>query len=362
MKTKTIVLSLSTGVLFLASACSSSTSDKNRETPVNVSVYTPGQTHQNAIQVSGLVTSKQTATISTRMMGHVQKIHVKPGDRVKAGQLLISINSNDILAKKQQVKAMLAEVQAAEKNAKRDYERFKALRDQNSVSPKEFENVELQYTSMKSKMKMAEEALNEVNVQLTYFDITAPFSGTVTRKLVDEGSMANPGMPLLVVEQAGDLIVQASVAETNIPFVKVGDKAVVEIKSADVMVNGKIVELSPSAYGTSGQYLMKVALENVANQSIRSGMFANLTLEKTAEQTNENAALLVDNGSLVYRDQLTGVYIVDNENQAILKWLRLGKGNDLQTEVISGLSPDDRVVKQSEGKLYNGKKVIISNK
>ncbi len=174
--------------------------------------------------------------------------------------------------------------------------------------------------------------------------------------------MANPGMPLLVVEQAGDLIVQASVAESDIAQVKLGDKATVEVKSANETVSGKVIELSPSSYGTGGQYQMKVALDNSINGNIRAGMFANLLLEKNSDPAENKATLWVENNSVIYRDQLTGVYVVANENQAILKWIRLGKENGNQTEVISGLNAEDKIIQQSDSKLYNGKKVIISNR
>ena len=357
---KTIVLGITVGMIALLSSCSSQSTENSTDTPVNVSVYSPQQSQVGGISISGQITSKQMATISTRMMGYVQKIHVKPGDRVNAGQLLISINGNDLQAKKQQALAMVAEAQAAEQNAKRDYERFTTLRQQNSVSPKEFENVELQYTSMRSKLKMAQEALNEVNVHLSYSDIAAPFAGTVTRKMIDEGSMANPGMPLLVVEQAGDMVVRASIPESYIQYVKVGDKARIDVKSIGETLSGKIIELSPSAYGTGGQYLMKVAPEGNKVANLRSGMFANLIVNNEVSQVSTDPTLLVENSSLVYRDQLTGVYVVDQQNQAVLKWIRLGKENNGRTEVVSGLNPDDRIIQSAEGKLYNGKKVTLT--
>lgn len=358
---KTIVLVFSVGFIGLLSACSSQTKKNSADLPVAVSVYSPQPSQSGDISISGQVTSKQTATISTRMMGYVQKIYVKPGDRVSAGQLLISINGNDLQAKKQQAMAMVAEAQAAEQNAKRDFERFTTLRQQNSVSLKEFENVELQYTSMRSKLKMAQEALNEVNVHLSYSDIKAPFAGTVTRKMIDEGSMANPGMPLLVVEQAGDMIVQASVPESNIQNVSVGDEVQIDVKSIGETLSGKVIELSPSAYGTGGQYLMKVAPEETKATSLRSGMFANLILKKEGSLLKMDSTLMVETSSLVYRDQLTGVYVVDKQSQAVLKWIRLGRENNGRIEVISGLNPDDEIINKAEGKLYNGKKVTLSN-
>lgn len=228
-------------------ACSSEKKNENQEQAVKVEVYSPSQSSADGIYLSGELTAKQIASISTRMMGYIRKIYVKPGDRVSAGQLLVSISSDEVNAKKAQVQAMIAEAEAAANNAQKDYERYRVLRSQNSVSDKELENVALQNTSMQAKVQVAKQQLREVNAALLYSNITAPFSGTVTQKMMDEGSMANPGMPILTVEQNGELQVVAAVPENYIQYVKVGDNVKVDMKSVNTSFDGKITELSPSS-------------------------------------------------------------------------------------------------------------------
>lgn len=347
------------GIWILYSCSSSDKLDDKDKTIVKVEVYSPAQSTNEGFYLSGEVTAKQTANISTRMMGYVNKIYVKPGDKVSAGQLLVSISSDDILAKKAQVQAMITEAEAASKNAQRDYERFKTLRSQNSVSDKEFENVALQNTSMNAKVQMARQQMNEVNAMLSYMNIRAPFSGVVTQKKMDEGSMANPGMPILTIEQNGELQIVASVPENYIQYVKVGDVAKIELKSLGTTIDGKVSELSPSAFRTGGQYSMKLAIEAKDKENIRSGMYANILIpNKTGEDITSK--IMLDKNSIVYRDQLTGVYVVDDQNQANLRWIRLGKTIGNQIEVLSGLSQNDQIISKAEGKLYNGVKVSVN--
>ena len=104
---------------------------------VRVETYLPTVVQDNGIFISGMASAKQTAMISTRMMGFVDKIYVKQGDPVKKGQLLMVINSDDLKAKKAQAEAMVTEAEAAFKNARRDYERYKTC---------------LLYTSRKTKL------------------------------------------------------------------------------------------------------------------------------------------------------------------------------------------------------------------
>ncbi|MDH6311117.1 RND family efflux transporter MFP subunit [Dysgonomonas sp. PFB1-18] len=352
------------GIMAISALYSCASSDKSEDkdkTIVKVKTYSPAQSSNEGFYLSGEVTAKQTATISTRMMGYVSKIHVKPGDRVAAGQLLVSISSDDILAKKAQVHAMIIEAEAAAKNAQRDYDRFKRLREQNSVSDKELENVALQNTSMDAKVQMARQQMNEVNAMLAYTNIRAPFSGIITQKMVDEGSMANPGMPILVLEQNGELQVVASVPENYIQYVKVGDAAKIELKSLGASIDGKVSELSPSAFRTGGQYSMKLSIDAKDKENIRSGMFVNILIpNKTGESIPSK--IMLDKNSIVYRDQLTGVYVIDDQSQANLRWIRLGKTTGNQVEVLSGLSQNDKIVSKAEGKLYNGVKISVNNK
>lgn len=340
-------------------ACGSGNKPEKEEPAVKVEVYSPAHSSSDGIYLSGEAVAKRTATITTRTMGYIRKIYVKPGDHVSAGQMLVSISSDEITAKRAQALAMITEAEAAAKNASRDYERYKTLHSQNSVSDKELENVALQNTSMQAKVQMARQQLSEVNAMLAYTNITAPFSGTVTQKMMDEGSMSTPGMPILMVEQSGELEIQASVPENYIQLVKVGDVAQISISSANATFQGVVKELSPSASNSGGQYEMKITIPAGEKGSVRPGMYANILFPNKGVSEG-NSKIMLDSASIVYREQLTGVYVVDDQNQAILRWVRLGKSMGNQIEALSGVEPGDKVVLKAYGKLYNGKKVTIA--
>ena len=133
----------------LMASCSSTEKPKGEEPSVAVSTYSPTAQSDNSLLVSGRVSSKQTTVVSTRMMGYIHKIHVKQGDHVAKGQLLVTINSDDLKAKRAQVQAMVVEAEAAARNANKDYDRYKALHAQKSVSDKELENMQLNRTSIR---------------------------------------------------------------------------------------------------------------------------------------------------------------------------------------------------------------------
>lgn len=333
------------------------------EVPV-VKVTLGGKTSTEAghfISASGKVEAENSANVSTRMMGFVNKVHVKVGQQVKAGQLLVSVNNADLQAKKAQVDAGIAQAQAAFNNAKRDYERFQALYAQQSASQKELDDMTSRYEMAKAGLEGAQQMRNEVLAQFSYANITSPFSGVVTNTFVKEGDMANPGMPLVSVEGASRLQVTAMVTEADIHKILNGMEVTVHLKSLDKEVKGKVTEVSQSARNTGGQFLVKVTL-NEKSETILPGMFANVQfpVAQAKAGNEESNVVLVPKSALIHNGQLTGVYAVTN-GKAYLRWLRIGKTFGDQVEVLSGLSSEELYVMSAEGKLFNGIKVQLAN-
>lgn len=342
----------------LLASCSSDKIEKIKEVPgivVKLGGVSAGQ-NGSFITASGKTEAEKSAEISTRMMGYITKIHVKVGQEVKQGQLLASINNTDLLAKKAQVDAGILQAAAAYNNAKKDYDRFVNLFKDQSASQKELDDISARYEMSKAALQGAKEMKKEVMAQFSYSNITAPFAGLVTNTFVKEGAMANPGMPLLSIEGASRLQVTAMVSENDISEIKKGMPAKILIKSINKEVDGKVSEVSLSAKNTGSQYLVKIDLDK-AEPSILSGMFVNVQFP--VESLLKSDKVLVPEAALVHQGQLTGVYTVGNENTAILRWLRTGRKLGDQVEILSGLSSAEQYIMSSEGKLYNGAKVII---
>jgi RND family efflux transporter MFP subunit len=312
------------------------------------------------ITASGKIEAENSATISTRMMGYVTKVNVKVGQKVSAGQLLVSINNTDLQAKKAQVDATILQATASYTNAKKDYDRFVALFGQQSASQKELDDMTSRYEMAKAGLEAAKQMRNEVMAQFNYSNITAPFSGEVTNTFVKEGDMANPGVPLVSVEGNSHLQVTAMVSESNITSIKNGMDAKVLVKSTNQELTGKVVEVSGSAKNTGGQYFVKVNLNN-AGSKVLSGMFVNVQFpigNQLQTRATKSDKVLVPESALIHQGQLTGIYTITN-NIAILRWLRTGKTFGNQVEILSGLSANEQYIVSADGKLYNGAKVSV---
>lgn len=331
-----------------------------QETAIAVKVSGVSENNNSPfVTASGKIEAENSANLSTRMMGYVTKIHVKVGQKVGAGQLLVSINNTDLQAKKAQVDASILQATAGYNNAKKDYDRFVNLFKQQSASQKELDDMTARYEMAKAGLEGAKQMRNEVMAQFSYSNMTAPFSGTVTNTFVKEGDMANPGMPLVSVEGATRLQVTAMVSENDIASIQKGMPVKVLVKSSNKMLSGKVSEVSVSATNTGGQYLVKVNLDKT-DSSVLSGMFVNVQFPfENKTQAVQTDRILVPESALVKQGQLTGIYTIGTGNVAILRWLRTGKNFGNQVEVLSGLSANEQYIVSAEGKLYNGALVSI---
>lgn len=308
------------------------------------------------LSVSGKIQATNSADLSTRMMGYVNKVHVNVGDKVNKGQLLVSINNADLQAQQAQVNAGITEATAAFNNAEKDYKRFQNLFASASASQKELDDMTANFEMAKARLESANQMKNEISSQFAYSNITAPFSGTVTSKSIETGDMATPGAPLISIETPGNFEVKAMVPETEISQIKKDTEVSVLVKSINQTLKGKVIEVSTSAKNTGGQYLVKIALDKT-DASILSGMFA--SIQFPIEKQSSTELVLIPTEVIISNGQLSGIYTVSQNNTALLRWLRLGRTYGDQVEVLSGLSADEAYIVSSEGKLFNGAKISV---
>ncbi len=358
MRNLKMVVSLSALVFLTACSTGEKKTGSSEKTapPIIVTTALPFSNETGSSNISGQVESSQTANISTRVMGYITKLAVKVGDHVNAGQLIASISNNDMIAKRSQAEASISEAEAAVKSAQKDFDRFTALYKQQSATAKELDNITLQYSSMKAKLEAAKQMRNEVNAMLAYTTLTAPFAGTVTQKFADAGSMANPGMPIVAIEQSGTYQVSASVPETEINQVKLGEPVNITIRSVDRSFSGKITQINPSSQFTGGQYIIKISIPDKEKKGLYAGMYANIGIASHTQSphANESTEVLVPISAIINKEQLTGLYTISSNSTALLRWVRLGKTYGDKVEVISGLEKTEPFIVSAEGKLYNG--------
>ncbi len=352
-----------TAVLVTFYSCSSP--DKKlleADKPITVTTNKSGISDTSGfINASGKLVAKNTANVSTRMMGYITAIHVQVGQVVQAGQLLVNVNSTDVSAKSGQVTAQIAQAQANLKSAQKDYERFQNLYNVQSATAKELDDMRTRYEVARAGLTAAQQMKNEVNAQFSYANITAPIAGVVTQTFVKQGDLANPGMPLLTIEAPSQLQADILLSENDITKIKKGMPVQVNLKSSGEITRGKVAEVSLSAANTGGQFIVKVDLTQ-PSENLLPGMFVNVQFPVVKLQQGEEQiknTVTVPETALVHNGQLTGIYTVSNAGTAILRWVRTGNTVGNGVEILSGLNADESYIVSAEGKLYNGVKVQV---
>lgn len=337
--------------LALGSCGEKETKSENTEAQaVNVEIENPLSSLPKRLTHKGKIRASKSIHIQSRASSYINAILVEVGDEVKENQLLVKLNSDDLKSKQAQISAQLNKVKASLENAEKDNERYKNLREKNSVSDKELESVRLKYNSVKSQKAAVESQLKEVASELKYFNIKAPFDGVITSKLAQQGDLANPQSPILQMEVDNAFEFHFSVSERSISALKKGQLAKVIISNNKQKLDAQISEISSSSLNSGGQYMVKATLFDENTVELFSGQQAEIQL--VTEVMDQG--VFIPKTALMRRGSLQGLFVVSTENKAMLRWVEVGAEHDDYIEILSGLSAAESVVISADSKLYNG--------
>jgi RND family efflux transporter MFP subunit len=338
------------------------------ETVSNVSVIVAQKTMvPDWLEAVGTVRATQTSQVSSQVMGNIVEIRAREGDRVQAGQVLAILDDAQSRSATDQA---VAAVTAAEKElsatdsdfalAGATLKRYQQLYEKKSVSPQEFDEVKARYQSAEARRDMARAGQSQANAGLTqartslgYTRLRAPFVGVVTEKKGDAGMLASPGMPLFTIEDTRSYRLEVTVDESEFRPVRIGQVSPVTIDALGIVpLSGKVVQIVPAADPASRSFLVKI--EWPADARLRSGLFGRARLPR-----GERSALLIPRTSLVERGQLQGIYVLDANQIAGLRYVTLGKSAGEQMEVLSGLQDGEKIVAAPGDRELGGKRIAL---
>lgn len=308
----------------------------------------------HGITFSGKIEPVKQSVVSTRIMGQISQFYVSEGQLVKKGDLLVSIRSNDIKARQNQVAASIDEIKAAFENAENDYRRFQSLYASGSASKKELEDMATRFKMAEARLASVSTMEDELAEMMSYADVRAPYAGVVTQKFLNGGDMASPGMPLLALEGGDRFQVSFLVPESEINAIQIGDKVTLSVHSTGQKAQGVVSEVNPSRIHSGGHYQVVAQSDDFERQKAKSGMTVLVVSDKLQKKS-----VTVDRKALVNRGQLTGLWCVTDQGQTLLRWVRVGLVADHQAEILSGMTVGDSYVLSASGRLYDGAHVAL---
>jgi RND family efflux transporter MFP subunit len=286
-------------------------------------------------EVVATVNPELSSVIESKVSGLIDKMLVVPGQKVKAGELLVELDARDIQAK-------LDQATPIRDQAEKDLKRFTDLLGKRVITQQEFE-------AAQAKARVARAAVIEAQTMLGYAKVTAPFDGVITRKLADVGDLATPGKPLVEMEDPAALRLEAAVPEAIIDRVALGSKLSVRIGSNELV--GVVREISPIANPSSRTLLVKLDLP--ATPGLRTGQFGRVEVPVA-----ETSVLRVPTASVIQRGQMELVFVRDGD-VARLRIVKTGKLIGEEVEIVSGVSPGEQVLTDGIAHLVDGQPIQV---
>jgi RND family efflux transporter MFP subunit len=283
--------------------------------------------------ITGTVRAKSRAVIEAKISGRVLAMNATLGQFVKAGDVLATLDAQEMQARAESAKAMLDQ-------ATSDERRTASLVATNAVSKSD-------YDAAKARLEVAKASVSEAQTMLGYAKVTAPFDGVITRKLADQGDLAAPGKPLLDLENPAQLRVEADIPEALIASLKLG-------ASLDVTPKAKAIVAEISPTGDPNSRTFPVKLDLPAGNTMRPGQFVRI-----AVPVREYEALVIPAAALVQRGQLQMVFVNDN-NIAKLRLIRTGRERSEGIEVLAGLDGGESLVTEGAAKLMDGQPLTVT--
>ncbi|MBI5467608.1 MAG: efflux RND transporter periplasmic adaptor subunit [Deltaproteobacteria bacterium] len=314
----------------------------------------------SSLEAAGTVKAKTISDVASRVMGTVTSIIVREGDRVKKGSLLITIDDSDIREKVRAAEAWRNEAGKALEGAKENlrlqnltYERYKKLYEGKAISQQEFDTVEtrrkgarLEYERAEEAVKRAGAGMNEAKIFHSYARVVSPVDGIVSEKKIEVGSMAAPGMPLIVIEDTSGFIFEANADERLSGTIKKGMALGVTVDSLSKTFEGRVAEVLPSVDPASRTFLVKISLRGAG---LRSGQYGRVSFP-VAQKT----AILLPLPAIVSRGQLDGVFTVDDLGVVTYRLVRTGESYGDNIEILSGVDPGEKVIVEGVDKAVDG--------
>ncbi|WP_233190150.1 MULTISPECIES: efflux RND transporter periplasmic adaptor subunit [unclassified Brevundimonas] len=278
-------------------------------------------------------------------------VYADEGSYVRQGQTLVKLNDALLQA---QLRQQQAGVQTAEANAARDdaaLARAQELKTRGFLSQASLDTALANQRASAANLASAQASLSETRTRLAQSEIKAPVSGLIISRSVTKGQIVAAGTELFRMVREGRLELDAQVPETDLPALRAGQTATIT-SNEGVATSGTIRIVTPEVDAQTRLGLARITLS--PGSGLKPGMFARASITAGAQPTT-----VVPTAAVLYRNNKSGVFVLDTQNAAHFRPVTVLSRRDDQTSV-SGVEAGVRVVVQGAGFLNEGDKVTIA--
>lgn len=353
---KTIYINSLILLVFLVACGRKETSKKEVIRPVRYQqVFKSGGKHTRTF--SGVARASSETMLSFKVAGTIQVLNVKVGQKIKAGQLIASVEASDYVLQYEDAKASLRNVEAQQQNAHSNYERLRQLYENNNASLSDYEKAKTTYESTKASVNSIKKKIALAQSQINYTKIIAPRDGVIAEVLTEVNENTSPGRPIVRLDSGKELEVKVAIPEVFIAKVKTRDTVQMRFSSKpEKAFKGLVSEVAFTA--SRGKTTYPVAIRIVGeDKAIRPSMTCDVTF---VFADNQKASKMVVPAISVMQDAQgkRHVFVVKQE-RVTKKMVKVGELNEQGIEILAGLQEGEKVVTAGVSKLKDQQKIKL---
>lgn len=301
-----------------------------------VPVLTLGaQSVSTGYELDGVVEAVRQATVSAQATGRVATLQVKVGDKVRAGQVLATIDDRDTQTGVARSQAQVAQAEAELANAQANVQRTRDLRQQGFVSQAALDVAESQYKAAQAGRAGAGAGAQQARLAQSFTQVTAPFDGYVMETLAQAGDLAVPGKPVATVYAPQPLRVVVQVPASMGAQARSAQR--IELQVGDAWVQPSAQQGVSAADPVSQTLTWKMDVPAASAAQMLPGQQTRVRFVGGTAQR-----MVVPQAAVLRRGELTGVYVASDKG-FVLKAVRLGVSHGDNVEVLAGLKAGDVV-------------------
>jgi RND family efflux transporter MFP subunit len=348
-------------LVFAVSGCAGQSA--NKKVTITTAVAS-NQELETKLEFSGVLLPNQTVDISSKIAGQVIALGSKVGSSVKAGEVLMKLDTESLNGQLMQAEASLQSAQAAAQSAEIqasisktnlntaqiNYDRTKTLFEAGAVAKSQLDDAQdklniatQQYANAAgpaqaqgaATINTALASIRNFNMQINNATIKSPLNGIITNQNINLGQVVSPGVTLISMVDTSILKMKSTVTQDKLPTLSIGQKMSIIIDSyPDRIFKGTITSIGPIAVSTGEVFPIEISMPN--EMGLMAGLSAHTSL------INKTLGIIVPTSSILQSNGESHVFVIKNDI-ASRRLVKIGIRNDNETQILEGLNAGERV-------------------